>query len=164
MAQGRHHRSLLNIKLTRRFHFRYFGAWIILTVMLIVAMNALAFILVEMGWQDVTVLNAKALSRYLWVRQTLLPTAILATLLGGLATVLLAMVTAHRIAGPYIRLKMALREVTEGNMRYRLKFRKYDHLEDVEEAFNTMMEALRTRMPGTEPVEAGAETRADGDR
>ena len=46
--------------------------------------------------------------------------------------------TGHRIAGPYIRLNAAFDELRNGNLDYRVKFRDYDHLEEVEEAFNVM--------------------------
>jgi len=62
-----------------------------------------------------------------------------------LAIIGMGVMTAHRIAGPYIRLKAVFDEVGSGNLDCRLKFRKYDRLDHLEEAFNRMMDSLQQK-------------------
>ncbi|NQT92658.1 MAG: hypothetical protein HQ559_07850, partial [Lentisphaerae bacterium] len=62
------------------------------------------------------------------------------------AFVCLAKLTAHRIAGPYIRLRQVFESVGKGDFQQSLKFRDYDRLEEVEEAFNAMMVGIRAAL------------------
>jgi nitrogen fixation/metabolism regulation signal transduction histidine kinase len=64
----------------------------------------------------------------------------------SIAMVVLAKSTAHRIAGPYIKLRQVFNSVREGNLNQELHFRKYDHLEELEEAFNAMMAEVRSQV------------------
>lgn len=62
------------------------------------------------------------------------------------ALVALAVFTTHRLAGPWIALRRALRRVAEGDLDVRLALRRGDtYLEGVEEDFEAMMAALRER-------------------
>ncbi len=54
-----------------------------------------------------------------------------------------AVLTAHRIAGPNIKMIKVCRAIAEGDTEMTLKFRADDRLEELEEAFNTMVAALR---------------------
>jgi methyl-accepting chemotaxis protein len=57
----------------------------------------------------------------------------------------LAVMASHRAGGPLLALKRSFSEVTKGNLGYRLRFRSYDRLDDVELAFNRMMDAVQQR-------------------
>lgn len=62
------------------------------------------------------------------------------------ALVALAVFTTHRLAGPWIAVHRALRDVKEGDLDRELRIRQVDrHLQPVEEEFNAMMAALRER-------------------
>jgi methyl-accepting chemotaxis protein len=62
------------------------------------------------------------------------------------ALLILAVVTASRLAEPWIAIRRALREVRDGDFDRRLSFRSSDkHLQDLEVAFNEMMTAVRSR-------------------
>ena len=54
----------------------------------------------------------------------------------------LGLTASHRIAGPLYRLKQAMKEVTAGDMRVRIKLRDGDQLTDMASIFNAMMERL----------------------
>jgi nitrogen fixation/metabolism regulation signal transduction histidine kinase len=63
----------------------------------------------------------------------------------------LGVFTTHRLAGPWIAIRRALEDVADGNLNRRLTLRQSDtYLEEVEVAFNDMMETL-----SAEKVEAG---------
>lgn len=66
-----------------------------------------------------------------------------------LALVGLAVFTTHRLAGPWIAIRRALRDVRDGDLDRRLKIRTADrHLKEVEHEFNAMMESLRGKVGG----------------
>jgi methyl-accepting chemotaxis protein len=49
----------------------------------------------------------------------------------------------HKIAGPVYRLKKSLQDITEGNLNFKVKLRKWDDLKDLAEHFNQLVEELR---------------------
>lgn len=51
----------------------------------------------------------------------------------------------HRIAGPLQRLKAYMRRVGQGEFNLRLRFRTYDEIHDVADAFNQMVDDLKRR-------------------
>ena len=51
----------------------------------------------------------------------------------------------HRIAGPLQRLKAYMRRVGNGELSLTLRFRSYDEIHDVADAFNDMVNKLKTR-------------------
>jgi methyl-accepting chemotaxis protein len=67
---------------------------------------------------------------------------IVSFLIGTIAIFALA---CHRIAGTYIALKRTFGQIKEGDHSVRLKFREYDRLEDVADAFNEMMDSILKR-------------------
>lgn len=55
----------------------------------------------------------------------------------------------HKIAGPLYRLKRHMIGIGKGSLPTELRFRKGDHLHDIADAFNEMVEGLRRRDAGT---------------
>lgn len=51
----------------------------------------------------------------------------------------------HRIAGPLQRLKAYMRRIGNGELSLKLRFRNYDEIHDVADAFNDMVNKLKTR-------------------
>jgi methyl-accepting chemotaxis protein len=49
----------------------------------------------------------------------------------------------HKIAGPVYRLKKSLQDITEGNLNFKVKLRKWDDLKDLAEHVNQLVEELR---------------------
>lgn len=61
----------------------------------------------------------------------------------GLATIAVALLTSHRIAGPLYRLNKDLKEVTDGNLRMRFSLRKKDEMKSLADGLNVMVETLK---------------------
>jgi len=49
----------------------------------------------------------------------------------------------HKIAGPVYLLKKSLQDITEGNLNFKVKLRKWDDLKDLAEHINQLVEELR---------------------
>ena len=144
MTNERQNRKLSNVRLTRSFHWRYMGLWIVISVSLCIVFSIICYQLIEEPSARLYTLNQVELEQYLHRRQAFFVGSIIEAIVLIAGVVSLAIFTAHRVAGPYIRLCAAFESVTNGNLDTRLKFRDYDHLTDVENAFNAMMESLRS--------------------
>ncbi len=83
---------------------------------------------------------------YALIRRLITGVMCIEVILISTAFIMLAKFTAHRIAGPYIRLRNTFKQVQDGDLTVRLRFRGYDRLEDTAAAFNAMMEAIERRM------------------
>jgi nitrogen fixation/metabolism regulation signal transduction histidine kinase len=58
---------------------------------------------------------------------------------------LLGIFVTHKVAGPIYKMKMLLRQVGEGKLKFEGRLRKGDELQDFFESFATMVERLRER-------------------
>jgi methyl-accepting chemotaxis protein len=67
----------------------------------------------------------------------------LGVLLLAVALGVTGIVVTHRLVGPAYRLKVLLRDVRDGHLRIRGRFRKGDELQDVFEVFQEMIDSLR---------------------
>lgn len=61
----------------------------------------------------------------------------------GLATITVALITSHRIAGPLYRLEKDLKEVSSGNLQMRFGLRKSDEMKSLAEGLNVMVDNFR---------------------
>jgi nitrogen fixation/metabolism regulation signal transduction histidine kinase len=145
-------RHFSNVSLTGKFHFRYMGLWVIISIGLLIVTNLLLLLLSEEHWRSLYTLDTSFQEVYLEQRNMMTLALGLATLLFSAAIVVLAKMTAHRIAGPYIKLQRVFESVQQGHFDQTLKFRNYDHLEDLEKAFNEMMVVIRSRTQGEPPA------------
>jgi HAMP domain-containing protein len=147
MNEAKRARKLTNVKLTRRYHFRYLGLWVLLSASTMAAFHAVFYL-----WIQERTRNTLAVaSELLGMEPTTMQWPAVAALVVGwgfflVALIGLAMFTSHRIAGPYLRLRGAFRSVASGDFNYHLRFRGYDRLEEVADGFNEMMEAFRTEL------------------
>ena len=62
--------------------------------------------------------------------------------------VCLAKYTAHRIAGPYLRIVSVCNSIRDGDMDQVVRFRGYDRLDYVSNTMNEMIAAVRARTEG----------------
>jgi len=74
---------------------------------------------------------------------------VLLAILGGIGALALALgitgiVVTHRLVGPAYRLKQLIREVSSGHIHVAGGLRKHDELQDVFEAFQSMVKNLRS--------------------
>jgi len=149
MKSGRSQRRLSNVKLTRKYHFRYMGLWIILASFFVIVLNMVLYLYVEERWGGLASLSRPFHQEYIGIRRVFVGSLCLEAVLFIVGIVGLGMFTAHRVAGPYIRLRHVCAAVTAGNFSQELKFRDYDHLEEVEDAFNGMMSKVREKLGAT---------------
>mgnify|MGYP000538399420 CR=1 FL=1 len=57
MGTLRSRRKLSNISLTRKYHFRYFGSWLLMTAGLVLAANAMLYLFFDAHCAKSAVLN-----------------------------------------------------------------------------------------------------------
>lgn len=145
LPTGRKGRRLKNVWLTRRFHWHYMGLWILLTLLVCSVLTYICYLIVELPAADLYSMSQDRLDAHLKDRSIFLLGAITEAIVVSGLVILLAIVTANRVAGPYIRLMAVCNAIREGDFGQRLKFRKYDHLASVEVAFNDMLEKLMER-------------------
>ena len=131
-------RKLSNMRLTRRFHFIHMGMWIVITIALVVIVNGLLYALLAQQLRQA--LEFEPGLSPLYVRITLLLVVETALLCVGI--LFMGKATSHRIAGPFIALEATCRNIQQGRHELRQKFREYDHLESLEQAFNDMLDSL----------------------
>jgi methyl-accepting chemotaxis protein len=148
MTTGRHQRKLSNVKLTEKYRFQYLGLWMMICFFFIALLNVAVFLLYEQMRllaqpEGVDVELGLALDH-----SAAMVTILALTLAFGFSVVALAIFTAHRIGGPYIALKRTMAAIREGDLSQRLKFRDYDKLEELEAAFNEMMDSVQARAEG----------------
>ncbi len=131
-------RSLKNVTLTSKYHFQYVGS--LLAVLL--GFVLLVYFLLLFHYYSIT-LGMGDFDNFSW-------TAVLGlTFIAGIMALGLsgvAVLAAHRIAGVHVKLRNVMKQIEEGDLDAKLKFRSTDKLEDVEEAFNSMMASLRARI------------------
>lgn len=140
-----HKRSLRNLRLTKDFHFRYLGLWIIICMTLLVAVNVTLFLWVSAHFSGMRSILSGSHTKFIEFREYIMYALFIEMCIFGIGLVALAKLTAHRIAGPYIRLQRTFDSIREGNSELRLSFRDYDGLDHVAESFNQMMETVSKR-------------------
>ena len=74
---------------------------------------------------------------------------LLGTIVVVAGALVLAVLTAHRIAGPYLALLRTFRTIKEGDLSCRLHFRESDRLEALSDEFNKMLESVLARAGDT---------------
>lgn len=133
-------RTLKNVVMTRKYHWLYIGKMVTVTLCMV------AIIYAYMLAQLVTLSRVDGSFPF--------QISAIITTTGALVVcalvIYLGMLTAHRVAGPHIQLQNTFDEISNGHLDTRLKFRGGDRLEDVENAFNTMMDTLQARVEAAE--------------
>ncbi len=138
-------RSLRNVSLTLKHHWTYLGQWVLLTITLIILLYSVSihhlYSLVRPG-------NGPYI-------MSLMTGASLVAALLCTGIILLGVLTAHRIAGVHVKLRSTFLAIRDGKTKVRLRFRKEDKLDDLAEAFNSMMDTLLEE--NIEPPETSVE-------
>ena len=139
MADKLHRRTLLIIE--PGLQFRYLVLPLIVTTTTAICLFALfalqAQSLKSFASQD------PVLVEEIGTAQVLSGVACGAVLLGHIGLVVwLGLIASHRVAGPLYHIKQSMGQVAAGDKSVRVKLREKDHLTDVAQAFNNMMDAL----------------------
>jgi len=145
MGNAASKRSIRNLRLTREYHFRYLGLWIMVTIALITSCNLILYLWLQERFSGLDSITSPGYSLLLEFRHHLAGILVIETLIFAVGIVALGKMTAHRIAGPYLRMKRTFEAVRDGDETLRLKFRDYDHLDEVAQSFNEMLDAVRKR-------------------
>ena len=160
---GRHQRKLSNVKLTEKYRFMYLGHWIAICFLFLGLLDIAVVLLYDQLWQSHVPQGAD-----LALEQGFRHTQLITTLVGfsslfAAGILLLAAFTAHRIGGPYLALKRTMASIRDGDINSRLLLRNYDKLDDVEKAFNEMMDALQARYEGSDRSKGSLEVLSGSD-
>lgn len=86
--------------------------------------------------------------------EILAPSLVLINLVGLIASVFLAVLFTHRIAGPVFRLCKILDQIGQGDLTSVVKFRKHDELTELDDAATAMILNLRRRILDLKTVSA----------
>ncbi|MFP5287282.1 MAG: hypothetical protein ACLGI9_16200 [Thermoanaerobaculia bacterium] len=125
------------IRFTLPYVLRFSGVWILVTTVVVIVFAVTSYLVMFDRLSESA-------------RQDLILVLSIQTALAVLAVVLLAVFSTHRLAGPLVGIRRAMEDVKAGDLNRQLRFRRSDpHLEEIENAFNEMMEAIRARTGGT---------------
>lgn len=161
-----HQRRLKNLCLTEKYRFQYLGHWVLVCFLFLVLLNLCLYALYEQVWLDHAPAGLDFPVERMHHNMQVAGLLVAVSAFFGMAILLLSIFTAHRIGGPFIALKRTMAQIEKGDWTARLRFRRYDKLEDVEQAFNSMMDALQTRHEGrrSEPASRALPTEEPGRR
>ena len=76
----------------------------------------------------------------------------------GITTIIIALITSHRIVGPLYRLEKDLKEVSAGNLQTRFSLRKSDEMKSLAEGLNLMVEGLKNDAVSIKKISSEIET------
>jgi len=76
----------------------------------------------------------------------LIQTVVVVMILIGLATIAVALLVSHKIAGPLYRFKKVMEALTEGDFSGDFKLRRPDQLQDIANSFNNMIAKIRPEL------------------
>ena len=143
--QGRAKRSIKNLKLTEKYRMQYLGLWLLITCTLVGMLDIAIYTMYEHLWSSNMSYGTDRITELAHQKTFAVAAIGGATLFFVICAIYLIAFTAHRIGGPYLALKRTMAQIKEGNLGTRLKFREYDKLEDVEKAFNEMMDVIQAK-------------------
>lgn len=150
-------RSFRNLRLTEKYRFQYLGHWMLVCFLFLILLNVAIYAIYEQIWLDTAPTGTGFAVERMHHNVGVAGILVAMSSFFGMAILLLAMFTAHRIGGPYIALKRTMAAVEQGDYGARLHFRGYDQLDDVEAAFNAMMDAVQARLASGQEQAPAAE-------
>lgn len=140
-------RTIKSITLTSRYHWSFIGGWLAFTIGLTILLE---FFVLRMLGVAGTFNSSIPTDHYALV-------SLLIAVLIVVGLTALAVVWAHRIAGTHLRTERVFREVADGARSVSLRFRESDQLEDLEDAFDSMLKSYQSDAPPPQPGEAEAD-------
>lgn len=124
------------VRFTLPYVLRFSGVWILVTSLVVIVFAVTSYLVMFDRLSE-------------GARQDLILVLTIQTVLAILAVILLAVFSTHRLAGPLVGIRRAMEDVKAGDLNRQLRFRRSDpHLEEIEAAFNEMMESIRGRIGG----------------
>ncbi len=156
-------RNLKSIRLTAHLHWHYMGLGFILSLIFIVAISFTMGTLVLIQADLFNLLDEGLAVKIGAMHRHLVLLAGLQIVFYLIGLIALSILTAHRIAGPYLALKRTFAQIHDGDLNARLHFRKYDNLDDVAVSFNTMMDTLKSRTAHLNPIDSASANEESND-
>jgi len=148
MTTGTQRRSYKNVKLTQMFHLYYMGIWVALCICLIILLSVSMYRIEAQAMLELARSSSSDYANELANRSAMITRLMIGSLIFLGLVIALAVITAHRIAGPYIALRRTIEAIARGDTDERLHFRQYDRLSDLEKSFNRMVDRLQGKDPG----------------
>ena len=145
-------RRFRNYLLDPRFQLKYTGMVVLVTVVIASALGYMAYSyssgMTEM--LSMTQMMSGETADYVTQQAEEQDRKVLLSIIGGIALLALALgatgiIVTHKVVGPAYKLKLLLGDVAGGTFNLRGGLRKGDELQDVGDAFKSMVAALRTR-------------------
>ena len=101
--------------------------------------------LLSMKSTTVAIINSRVAVRTTadFLLPILLQTVLIVTIMASLATIALTLSTSHKIAGPLYRFKKVIQSLETGDFSSDFRIRSQDQLQDLSEAFNSMIKKIR---------------------
>lgn len=145
-------RRLRNFLLDPRFQLKYTGMVVLVTVVIAAALGYIAFTYSQ-GMTDMLEMQqmmSGETADFVLEESAKRDQEVLWSIVGGIALLALALaftgiIVTHKVVGPAYKLTLLLGDVERGNLNVRGGFRKGDELQNVGEAFKSMMSSLRER-------------------
>lgn len=107
----------------------------------------LLVITMDLGWTLNSIVQRNpGLTPYLDVFYGLVPTFVMRQVIYLTIIVILTAIISHRIAGPIYRFERAAEAVATGDLTHRVNLREGDHLDELQDEFNEMVENLQARV------------------
>ncbi len=148
MKQGAQRRSIKSIKITWRYYDRILLLWTFSAILPIIFFNGLIFLLAQLLAPEYAEMWNTAFPD----GPSMTSAAFLFCLVNAgmiiFGVTMLALLTTHRLTGPYINIKNTCDRIQGHDDDPRLKFRKDDRLDDVQDAFNEMLDRLKKPRAG----------------
>ncbi len=131
----------------KRFQARFIVKFCLLVILGAMVTGALLYLL-SVGSTTVTFenLRAKVFTTADFLFPLLIQTLLVATVVVGLATIILTLFISHKIAGPLYRFKKELGSVESGDLSRNFNIRKNDQLQDLAVSMNNMINKLRDNL------------------
>ena len=143
-------RKISNIALTGKYHWPYVKGWLLFTIFLTLLIETFALgclYLVQNANPELSI-----------TKYVIVSGLIAALVVVGLAA--RGALWAHRIAGVHLRTESVFNQIASGDSSIRLRYRTSDRMEDVEEAFDRMMDRI---LEGKVSLTAGEELEQEDD-
>jgi hypothetical protein len=141
-------RNMLNAFKTYRAPLRFLWGWVLVAVLLVVLLSVAFYRLETQSARIMLPDTPDSVMRMLVVENQIAARLLAACIAMSTGVLVLALITAHRMAGPYVALKRTFDLILEGDKEQRLHFRDYDKLDDVEASFNRLMDKLTASEAG----------------
>lgn len=129
LERGRQRRHWRNMQMTSRYHLKYMAVWVLVSLALVVGNYGAAMLYLYYRYYQFDSSDPTALSLVL--------TALAVGLAG--AVVWHGYLTAHRLAGVHLKLASVFDRLSRGERDVQLKFRAYDKLDSLEQAYQAMI-------------------------